>query len=329
MLVSVGVITYNQEKYISECLNSILQQETDYHYEIIVCDDGSQDGTPAILRQYADKYSNIKLHLSSTNCGIGENYRNLFHNLRGEYVMLCEGDDYWINPRKIQHQVSFMEAHPEYGFVSGRVLLKKDEIFEERPCFLNWKGPEYQRTQVAVGSPLEIDLYGDVFDYAVCGPVTHTSALCFQRELIEPYINEYGLGFDMALQAILSRHTKFAIFNELVSVYRLFCGICTCKNSFEKKHYYWENFWLPARKCEIKILGNQCPWTIEEVEDQYRYALLRYYLRHFEYSMAMQIKKQITSEKFCNKKYARLFRGPLSMLVLGMVLKNRKEWDTL
>jgi len=325
MMVSVGVITYNHEKYIAECLHSILQQDTEYQYEIVVCDDGSTDRTPDILREYAGIYPNIKLYLSSTNMGIGENYRTLFQNLRGKYFMLCEGDDYWINPRKIQHQVSYMEEHPDYGFTSGRVLLKKGDSYEERPCFLNWNGPSFRRVNVSDDSVLEVDLYDDVFEYAVCGPVTHTSAICIQRRLIEPYVNELGLGFDLALQAIASSNTKFAILNEFVSVFRYFSGICTSSGSFKKRKYYWENFWLPARRCEINLLGDRCPFTIDEVEDQYRYALLKYYIYHFQYIKAKQLKMQLKTEKYKNKSYSRFFVGPISMSILSWILIFKNE----
>jgi len=279
--IAVGVVTYNHAEYIKECLDSILSQQTDYSFQIIVCDDGSTDNTPLILKEYKSMYPDVvKLHLSSQNKGVGENYRILFEDLKSyTYAMLCEGDDYWINPLKIERQVGFMERYPDYGFVSGRVLWKKSRYYEERPPFMGFDDrPSFDILPVDEGGKHSFETYGNVGEWAIGGPITHTSALAFKTEILSPFLSELGLGFDMALQAILANFTNFAIMQDIVSVYRYNVGIYSDKQNFLKRTYYWENFWLPARKCVIKILSDKCPWTIDEVEDAYTYCKLKYYI---------------------------------------------------
>lgn len=113
MLVTVCVVTYNQEKWIRQTLESIMAQETDYLYEVIIGEDHGTDGTRAICQKYADKYENVILLPSSSNVGVTANWIQCIQAGTGKYIMTCAGDDWWHNPNKIQLQVDFMEKHPE------------------------------------------------------------------------------------------------------------------------------------------------------------------------------------------------------------------------
>lgn len=114
--VSVCVITFNHEKYISTCLDSILTQETDFEFEVVVCDDCSTDQTQKILKAYAAKYPNIiTLICQDTNqYSIGQFSGNLFQIksiAQGQYVANCDGDDCWL-PGKLQYQIDLLDANP-------------------------------------------------------------------------------------------------------------------------------------------------------------------------------------------------------------------------
>lgn len=113
IMVTVVVVTYNQEKWIRQTLDSIVNQKTDYPYEVIVGEDYGTDGTRAICQEYADKYDNVTLLPSERNLGVVANCINCIQHGTGKYIMGCGGDDYWHNPNKIQIQVDYMEAHPE------------------------------------------------------------------------------------------------------------------------------------------------------------------------------------------------------------------------
>lgn len=114
-LVSIWMITYNHETYIREAIDSILMQETDFDYEIVIGEDCSTDNTRAILLEYKKQYpKKFKLLLHEKNLGIVDNMLTTFNACNGKYVAMLEGDDAWTDPTKLQKQVDFMESHPEY-----------------------------------------------------------------------------------------------------------------------------------------------------------------------------------------------------------------------
>lgn len=122
-LISVLMLTYNHASYIEEAIESVLNQKTDYLFELIICDDASTDGTQDIARRYAEKDSRIVLSLQPTNTRFGKNFVDGCARIRGTYVAFCEGDDYWTDPRKLQKQVSFLEAHPDFSISAHKVQM--------------------------------------------------------------------------------------------------------------------------------------------------------------------------------------------------------------
>jgi glycosyltransferase involved in cell wall biosynthesis len=110
--VSVCIITYNQERYIKDCLEGVLMQITD-DYEIVIGDDCSTDNTSAICQEYQNKYPDlIKYYRREKNLGMIGNWIQTIKDCLGEYIALCEGDDYWTDPHKLQKQVDLLEANP-------------------------------------------------------------------------------------------------------------------------------------------------------------------------------------------------------------------------
>lgn len=118
MKVSVVVCTYNQEKTIGRTLDSIIAQKTKYPFEIIIGEDCSTDGTRAICEKYAEDYPElIKLLPPAPNKGLMRNYRDCINASSGEYSMACAGDDWWSHEGKIDMQVDFLDANPDYVLV--------------------------------------------------------------------------------------------------------------------------------------------------------------------------------------------------------------------
>lgn len=112
-IVSVTIITYKQEEYIAQCIESVLAQKVNFDYEIIIGDDMSPDNTRAICQSYADKYEFIHLCPRAKNLGVAGNWADCTRQAKGKYIMMLDGDDYWQNPNKMQMQVDLMEAHSE------------------------------------------------------------------------------------------------------------------------------------------------------------------------------------------------------------------------
>src|SRR6478736_8585051 len=114
MKASTLIVTYNQEKYIEQAVRSALMQETNFPHEIVIGEDCSTDGTREIVaRLAAENPGRIRAILRPRNLGMHENHRATHAACDGKYVAMLEGDDYWVDPLKLQKQANFLDAHPE------------------------------------------------------------------------------------------------------------------------------------------------------------------------------------------------------------------------
>lgn len=135
--ISVIVLTYYHEKYIAQALESILSQETHLTYEILVGDDASGDHTPEILQEYAARYPGIiKLVLRKKNTGANYNSMDMGRRAIGKYIAYLEGDDFWLDPHKLQKQYDFLDTHPEYSACFGKCAVSDEDgqIDYDRVC---------------------------------------------------------------------------------------------------------------------------------------------------------------------------------------------------
>ena len=144
--LSVVFITYNHEPFIKEALDSVLMQEVDFPYEIVVGEDCSTDCTRDILREYDREHPGLfKLLFRDKN--LGAPTRNVYETAmacRGEYLAFLEGDDYWTVPYKLQRQVDFLDSHPEYmGTTAGlKIINERGELSHHaaKEALYNWSG---------------------------------------------------------------------------------------------------------------------------------------------------------------------------------------------
>ncbi len=115
MTVSVAMITFNHEKYIREAIEGVLMQKTNFQYELVIGEDHSTDGTREICCEYASLNPGIiRILPSDTNLGIMLNFSRTLRECSGKYIAICEGDDYWTDPTKLQKQVDFLNANPSF-----------------------------------------------------------------------------------------------------------------------------------------------------------------------------------------------------------------------
>lgn len=147
LMVTIRCLTYNHEPYIRQCLEGFVMQKTNFRFEAIVHDDASTDGTAAIIREYAEKYPDIIKPIFETENQYskrdGTLSRILDEYTHGKYVAKCEGDDYWIDPYKLQKQVDYLENHPEcvyschryyiYGEYTKEKYLMPNKYFDNQP----------------------------------------------------------------------------------------------------------------------------------------------------------------------------------------------------
>lgn len=150
--VSICCITYNHVQFIRKCLDGFLMQQTDFPIEILIHDDCSTDGTTEIIKEYAAKYPELifPIYEKINQYQNGKSAEIDFYNYRrarGKYIAYCEGDDYWTDPLKLQKQVDFMEANPEYSV-----------CFHDCLVYNSWKGEYFQKTNLTYREDFDIDV---------------------------------------------------------------------------------------------------------------------------------------------------------------------------
>ena len=145
MKVSVATVTYNHEPYLAEAVASALAQRTDFPFEIVIGEDCSTDGTRAVAQKLAEENpGRVRLELRDSNLGLTRNTAATLQSCRGDYIAILEGDDYWIDPEKLQRQADFLDANPDcaWCFTRATVVNEKGENIDVPPIVWNVK-PKY------------------------------------------------------------------------------------------------------------------------------------------------------------------------------------------
>ena len=218
-LVSVTVATYQHENYIRECLEGILMQNTSFHYEIIIGEDGSADSTGKICKEYAEKYPDkIRLFLRDRKLSqyyeddklIGRfNGRWNRMSSRGKYIALCEGDDYWTDPLKLQKQVAFLEANEDYGLV----YTEFDRLYQ------NSKKIEKNCFRENLGIPPNT-LEDFLINTRFLAPVTWLFRTATLDQINLMHKENYVVG-DLPMLLIICKDHKIGYLDESMAVYRV------------------------------------------------------------------------------------------------------------
>ena len=174
LMVSIKCTVYNHEPYLRRCLDGFVMQKTDFRFEAIVHDDASTDGSAAIIREYAAKYPDIiKPVIEKENIYSKDKVllRRIMNNLcTGKYVAMCEGDDFWTDPYKLQKQVDYMESHPGCSlcYTAANIVCETgipdcdSLVFSEQET-RDWFGTEITKQwRIATASILHVN---DMHDY--------------------------------------------------------------------------------------------------------------------------------------------------------------------
>lgn len=145
ILVTIRCAAFNHEKYIRQTLDGIVSQQTDFRFEAIVHDDASTDNTADIIREYAEKHPDIiKAFFEKENqySKGGQEIERIFEeNSHGKYMVICEGDDFWTDPLKLQKQVDFLEAHPDYNLYCHNWDVLTEEGIQPSPILHKYSSP--------------------------------------------------------------------------------------------------------------------------------------------------------------------------------------------
>ncbi|WP_158275716.1 glycosyltransferase [Marinilabilia rubra] len=134
-LVSVCMITYNHEPFIAEAIEGVLMQKTNFPVKLVIGEDCSTDKTRNICEKYKQQHPDlIELIPATANLGMMSNFIRTLETCKGKYIALCEGDDYWTDPHKLQKQVDFLEENEDYSFCFHNVYINQHDyqkIFKE------------------------------------------------------------------------------------------------------------------------------------------------------------------------------------------------------
>ena len=212
-LVSISCTAYNHVQFIRQCLDGFVMQKATFHFEVLIHDDASMDGTQDIIREYEVKYPEIikpiyqKVNQYSKGIPIGVTFN--MPRAQGKYIAVCEGDDYWTDPYKLQKQVDFLESHPDYVMCSHRF----DQYYEDGHRLEKEKDDTFQ------GADYDLqNLIGGKW-------FTQTLTVMYRRSALDlKRYERYGMSMDIILFYELLKHGKGYCFPEAMGVYRYHNG---------------------------------------------------------------------------------------------------------
>lgn len=212
-LVSISCITYNHAPFIRACLDGFLMQKTSFPFEIIIHDDASTDGTKEIIEEYVTKYPDIIFPMFQEENQYSKGVRGMmakfnFPRSKGKYIALCEGDDYWTDPLKLQKQVDFLDANEGYSgcFHYTQTIQENGEL-----------GKMYGDHK----NKLDFDAESTFSKLSLF----HTSSFVFLKSALElPIWLSKVVSGDMAIFSIIAAKGNLKCLPEVMSIYRKHSG---------------------------------------------------------------------------------------------------------
>lgn len=223
VMVSIACITYNHASYVRDAIEGFLAQRVNFPIEIVIHDDASSDGTADIIREYAeaDPKLFVPIYQVENQYSLG---RKPFSSLvlpkcRGKYIAICEGDDYWTDPLKLQKQVDFLEANPEYTLCCGAhetLIVNTGELYVVNLC-----------DRIKRDNHRELDFNGAPFGLEEMEHTwlvaTHT--VVYRQDALQEYATkDYRYSRDINLYYHIVKAGKAFYFNHIFGVYRIHDG---------------------------------------------------------------------------------------------------------
>ena len=208
-LVSIICLAYNHEKFINQALAGFVMQKVNFTYEIIIHDDASTDNTVLIIKDYERKYPKLFRPIyqieNQASKERGRVTKIVFGAAKGKYIALCEGDDYWTDPLKLQKQVDFLEKNEEFSGCFHDTYIKRGNSFSL------WR--KYSKEVF------------DITDTISTRALLHTSSFLFVSK--HQYLSDSApksISGDMVLFAQIANRGKLKRIPEVMSVYRKHAG---------------------------------------------------------------------------------------------------------
>ena len=227
--VAIRCLVYNHEKYLRDCLDGIVMQKTNFPFFAIVHDDHSNDSSSDIIREYQRIFPDIIHPIFEEKNFYSTDWHSAdakIHKAYGEakYIAVCEGDDYWTDPLKLQKQVDFLEAHPDYAVCAHETRIKDERNNQKSVLF---------SLTACKNSIIPSPRTDYTFEDTLKGNIFHLSSILFrQKDLIEFPSWRYRISAgDMVLFRYLGSCGKTHWLPETMSVYRFHSGNLTSKGA--------------------------------------------------------------------------------------------------
>lgn len=261
-LVVITAITYNHEPYLRDALEGFVIQKTNFPFVAIVHDDASTDGTASILREYAEKYPDIILPIferdnqySKHDGSLGDIIITARESTGAKYVALCEGDDYWTDPYKLQKQVDFLESHPNYGMCYTQVE-RLNQITGQ--VIDQWGGPNETFESLYIKNTIP-----------TLTVILRTSLYSDYTSHVEPAKRNWKMG-DYPIWLYLAAKSKIKFLNEVTGVYRVLPESASHSKSIEKIFRFRSNFYKIGEEI-ISLLNYPIAQNVEESHSREKY----------------------------------------------------------
>lgn len=256
MTVSICTVTFNHENLIAQAIESFLSQKTKFDFEIIIGDDYSTDQTHEIVKRYVDQYPDrIKLFRHDRNIGMMRNFEFIYFQCKGKYIAMCDGDDYWTDEFKLQKQVDFLEANPDFSISYHRVV----ELF-----------PNGEMKLEKINKS-DSDATFTIDDLAK-GNFIHTPSVLFRNNLFIAFPNWYEnspVG-DYVLHMLNARYGKIKYFATPMAVYRKHTNSMWSSQSKKVNYRKW------IQVLDFLLKENFEKGVIEELKRQRRNSITTY-----------------------------------------------------
>ena len=228
-LVSVWCMAYNHESYIRQCMDGFVMQKTNFSFEVIIHEDASTDKTADVIREYEKKFPEIIKPIYQTENQYSQKHINMMNTFfipraKGKYIAMCEGDDYWTDPLKLQKQVDFLEANPEYGMVHTNFQIVNEWNDLVTKYNRKWKSG-YIFDQIIWGK------------YSIC-----TASVMFKTDLYKKFEKEFDnfifkIG-DLPLWLFFSKNAMVKYFDCKMITYRILRNSASHSTNIEQQYNF-------------------------------------------------------------------------------------------
>jgi glycosyltransferase involved in cell wall biosynthesis len=308
------MITFNHEAYINEAINGILMQDVNFPIELVIGEDCSTDNTRKICMEYQKKYpSLIKLLLPKENLGMQQNFVNTLFACQGKYIAICEGDDYWTDPYKLQKQVDFLEANEDFA-----ICFHPVDIFKQKENI-------FVKDYITPDVPDITDVY---YLAKKCNYI-HTASVLFRKnesafEILKS--SRFSIG-DYPLHLLNAKYGKIKKLSDKMSVYRVHDGGIWSSNQITKTHPI-----VLALLEQLMVIFNSDPKAIECLKEQYAniaFVLYGFYeknndlLKAKEYFFKVCLNSpEIIYNEIFSIKHSKTYRFGNVLLFLPRLIKN-------